>query len=410
MSNDRLGCGVRHNSRPKNVIFFHLPGVGKAHDAAGIRQTSSWNCCRVAARRAGAARHAATHRGTRCGRDGLEFVDGCFCHPPARTRLDRGRYHRCRVSLGRGKLQACERFHGGRVAINVAVTKCGDRLNAALDTESAWPVNMVIRNVIISSTGLDLRDYREAAEEICKRLHLFPVAMEYFEAMGLGATEGSKRKIDEADVYVGIYAHRYGYIEQGHDKSVTEIEFDYAGERNIERLCFVVDPKWPWPPDAWDYKNQEPLQRFKARLGASLIRSQFTTVDDLRVKLMQALVEWKGRHPGSDDVDHDEPPPPAALASLAPPTPPLFVGRGNDLTSLKARLGIGPGAARRAVTVIRGWPGVGKTTLVNALAHDSEVAAAFPDRVLWAAIGQTPNPIGELLAWARALGTVRRIS
>jgi hypothetical protein len=154
---------------------------------------------------------------------------------------------------------------------------------------------MVIRSVIISSTGLDLRDYREAAEEICKRLHLFPVAMEYFEAMGLGATEGSKRKIDEADVYVGIYAHRYGYIEQGHDKSVTEIEFDYAGERNIERLCFVVDPKWPWPPDAWDYKNQEPLQSFKARLSASLIRSQFTTVDDLRVKLMHALVEWKGR-------------------------------------------------------------------------------------------------------------------
>jgi uncharacterized protein DUF4062 len=201
-------------------------------------------------------------------------------------------------------------------------------------------------------------------------------------AARLGATEGSKRKIDEADVYVGIYAHRYGYIEQGHDKSVTEIEFDYAGERNIERLCFVVDPKWPWPPDAWDYKNQEPLQSFKARLGASLIRGQFTTVDDLRVQLMHALVEWKGRHPGSDGVDHDEPAPPAALASLAPPTPPLFIGRGNDLASLKARLGIGPSAARRAVTVIRGWPGVGKTTLVNALAHDSEVAAAFPDKLV----------------------------
>lgn len=262
---------------------------------------------------------------------------------------------------------------------------------------------MVIRSVIISSTGLDLRDYREAAEEICKRLHLFPVAMEYFEAMGLGATEGSKRKIDEADVYVGIYAHRYGYIEQGHDKSVTEIEFDYAGQRNIERLCFLVDPKWPWPPEAWDYKNQERLQSFKSRVDASLIRGQFTTVNDLRVKLMHALFEWKGRHPGSDDADHDEQPP-AAPASLAPPTPPLFIGRENDLASLKARLGIGLGAARRPLTVIRGWPGVGKTTLVNALAHDPEVAAAFPDGVLWAAIGQTPNPIGELLAWARALG------
>jgi hypothetical protein len=80
---------------------------------------------------------------------------------------------------------------------------------------------MVIGKVFISSTGLDLREYREAAEEICKRLELFPVAMEYFEVMGLGASEGSKRKLDTADVYVGIYAHRYGYIENGYDKSVT---------------------------------------------------------------------------------------------------------------------------------------------------------------------------------------------
>ena len=50
--------------------------------------------------------------GTRRGCDGLEFVDGCFCHPPARTRLDHGRDYRCRLSLGRGKLRACERFHG----------------------------------------------------------------------------------------------------------------------------------------------------------------------------------------------------------------------------------------------------------------------------------------------------------
>jgi hypothetical protein len=262
---------------------------------------------------------------------------------------------------------------------------------------------MVIRSVIISSTGLDLKDYREAAEEICKRLHLFPVAMEYFEAMGLGATEGSKHKIDEADVYVGIYAHRYGYIEHDHDKSVTETEFDYAGQRNLERLCFLVDPKWPWPPEAWDYKNQERLQNFKSRLGARLIRGQFTTVDDLRVKLMHALVEWKERHPGNDDADHDEPPP-AAPARLAPPMPSLLIGRENDLGSLKARLGIGPAAARRPLTVIRGWPGVGKTTVVTTLAYDSEVAAAFPDGVLWAALGQTPNPIGQLLSWARALG------
>jgi uncharacterized protein DUF4062/NB-ARC domain-containing protein len=264
-------------------------------------------------------------------------------------------------------------------------------------------IAMPTKTVIISSTGTDLKEYREAAEEICHRVRLFPVAMEYFEAMDAGATEGSKRKVDEADVYVGIYAHRYGYIEPGYDKSVTEVEFDYAGQRKIERLCFVIDPQVPWPPDAIDYKNHERLEQFKSRLTSTMIRGQFTTIDDLRVKLMQALVEWKARHGdidsrGADDAASRPP------QRLAPPQPALVVGRENDFVNVKARLGIGSGNERRAVTVIRGWPGVGKTTFVNALAHDAEIAAAFPDGVLWAVVGQSPNPVGELLGWARTLG------
>ena len=91
-------------------------------------------------------------------------------------------------------------------------------------------------------------------------------------------------------------------------------------------------------------------------------------------------------------------------ATMAPVQPPLIVGREGDLARLKARFGIGPDSVRQPLTVIRGWPGVGKTTLVNALAHDPEVLAAFPDGVLWAAIGQAHDPLGDLLAWAQALG------
>jgi hypothetical protein len=257
--------------------------------------------------------------------------------------------------------------------------------------------------IIISSTGLDLRDYRDAAVEICLRLGLLPIAMEYFEAMGAGATEGSKRKVDQADAYVGIFAHRYGYVEAGHDKSVTEIEFDHAGERGIERLCFLVDPKHPWPPEAWDYKQYEKLQSFKARLGTAVIRGQFTTVDDLRARLTQALVEWKARY-GYEAKAGGDGQPPSALAALAPPAPALLVGRDADVASLKARLGVRPGTKREPLLIIRGWPGVGKTTLVNALAHDAEVKAAFPDGVLWAALGESPNVIGELSRWLTSLG------
>jgi hypothetical protein len=145
-----------------------------------------------------------------------------------------------------------------------------------------------IKRVFISSTGLDLKDYREAARDICLGLQLYPDMMEYFEAMGLGATAGSKKKLEQADLYVGIFAHRYGYIEQGYDRSVTEIEFDYAEERNIERLCFVIDPAHPWPPNAWDAEHNEQMKAFKKRVE-TLIRGQFTTKDSLKALLTQAL-------------------------------------------------------------------------------------------------------------------------
>jgi hypothetical protein len=151
------------------------------------------------------------------------------------------------------------------------------------------PAGPAIKRVFIGSTGKDLRPYREAAREICSKLELFPMMMEDWEAMGLGATAGSKKKLDQADLYVGLFAHRYGYVEQGYDRSVTEIEFDYAGQRTLERLCFMLDPSHPWPQDAADPEHHVQMTAFRQRVER-LIRAQFTTVDDFRVKLMQALI------------------------------------------------------------------------------------------------------------------------
>jgi hypothetical protein len=150
--------------------------------------------------------------------------------------------------------------------------------------------------VFISSTGYDLEDYREAAIDVCNRKGLVPIAMEFFEAMGAGATEGSKSKLDEADVYVGIFAHRYGYVENGYEKSVTEIEWDHAGQHGLERLCFMLEPELPWPINYVDRdSNYERLKAFRKRVNQS-IRSQFTTVDNFSFKLMQALEEWLERY------------------------------------------------------------------------------------------------------------------
>ncbi len=198
-----------------------------------------------------------------------------------------------------------------------------------VDAGSAPPANppapavrKAIKTVFIGSTGLDLHAYREVARDVCLSLQLMPIMMEHFEAMGLGATAGSKKKLDTADLYVGIYAHRYGYIEQGYAKSVTEIEFEHAEARRIERLCFVVDPTYSWPPDSWDAEHHAQMEDFRKRID-KLIRARFTSVDDFRARLMQALIPHVGTAPmpAADPKPIDAAAQPAARPELpvAPP-------------------------------------------------------------------------------------------
>src|SRR5690606_3921004 len=144
--------------------------------------------------------------------------------------------------------------------------------------------------VVIGSTSRDLHPYRLAAIDECNRLGLVPIAMEYFTAIGVGATAGSRRKLDEADVYVGIFAHRYGYVEPGESASVTELEFDHAEKRGLERLCFLSDPAYDDPAllEHAEPEHREHMAALRARVEASVIRDHFTTVLDFRGKVRRA--------------------------------------------------------------------------------------------------------------------------
>lgn len=86
--------------------------------------------------------------------------------------------------------------------------------------------------------------------------------------------------------------------------------------------------------------------------------------------------------------------------NVTPPVPALLIGREDDAHRIKQKLSTRNGGKS---TVIRGWPGVGKTTLVASLASDPEILETFPDGVLWASVGEEPDPIHELAIWARAL-------
>jgi hypothetical protein len=92
---------------------------------------------------------------------------------------------------------------------------------------------------------------------------------------------------------------------------------------------------------------------------------------------------------------------------IAPPFPHLvFVGRDTAVTDVKKKLGVINEGASLPQLIVRGWPGVGKTTLVSVLARDVDVARAYPDGILWTALEkkEMSEIVSIMAGWGRFLG------
>ncbi len=94
-------------------------------------------------------------------------------------------------------------------------------------------------------------------------------------------------------------------------------------------------------------------------------------------------------------LDPAIPPPPAGEYGL--------VGRDELLRNLKKRL-LREGPV--TLSALNGLPGVGKTALATALAHDEEVQAKFSDGILWVGLGNEPDVLGLLSRWGTLLNCV----
>lgn len=148
--------------------------------------------------------------------------------------------------------------------------------------------------VMVSSTARDLPRYREQVNDACLRASMFPKMMEQLPALDADAIAASLAMVDEADVYIGLFAHRYGYIPEGHTKSITEMEYERAVERGIPRLIFLMSDEVPVLPKDYDTGDSaEKLKALKARLKKERVVSFFKSPEDLRGLALHALSEVK---------------------------------------------------------------------------------------------------------------------
>src|ERR1700750_2841725 len=88
-----------------------------------------------------------------------------------------------------------------------------------------------ISKVCISATKQDMDSYRA---DLPDALELIEVAAFLQEQWAEGAGDVvalCRERLDKTDGYVGVFGFRYGWVPNGHDRSITEIEYDHAFDR-----------------------------------------------------------------------------------------------------------------------------------------------------------------------------------
>jgi len=273
--------------------------------------------------------------------------------------------------------------------------------------------------IYVSATYSDLKEHREKVYRVLRQLGHDAVAMEDYVATDQRPLARCLADVEACDLYVGIFAHRYGYIPEHNNperRSITELEYRHAETLGIPRLIFLLDLTAPWLPswiDAFtgDGDQGARIRAFRDELGRERLVSFFANADELAQKASVAVTNHS-RYQLVRDL-------PAVTASemwTIPPPVRLFVGRDEQLAALHDHLA-GQGAATLVPTAaLSGMGGVGKTQLALAYAHryrgeyelgwwvpaESELGILTALGTLGVALGLPPElPPAELAAQVR---------
>ena len=117
--------------------------------------------------------------------------------------------------------------------------------------------------------------------------------MEVFGARPAPAVAESLAEVAKSDLFVGLYAHRYGSLCPGTDVSITEREYEGALTKGMPVFAFLVADDLPWPPKfVEEGPGRRRLLDLKERLRREHIVDSFQSPDDLATKVATSV----GRH------------------------------------------------------------------------------------------------------------------
>lgn len=148
----------------------------------------------------------------------------------------------------------------------------------------------------ISSTLAELSEHRQAVYSAIESLEfgvgvdVEVVHTEALESSGQPSLDVLLNQIQESSLFILLLGWRYGYVPEGEDRSVVEIEYEKAKEAGCAILCFIADETFPVEARFVETgPHASKLRRFKERVARENIVRTFRGPDDLAKEVAIAV-------------------------------------------------------------------------------------------------------------------------
>jgi hypothetical protein len=244
--------------------------------------------------------------------------------------------------------------------------------------------------IYISSTFADLEQHREKVYRALRALRHDVIAMEDYVAADKRPLEQCLEDVRGADIYVGIFAWRYGYVpktDNPEKKSITELEMREAERFEKPRLIFLLKDDALWRPTMSDMGtgDNEGGARIKAlreELKQDRLAGMFETPEDLAIRVVTAVGGWQMESSITEPIAVTRP---GARATPRKRYPNLWV------PGSKLRIRFLEGSAslqRRVLRFAQLWSAYANVSFEAKREEGAEVRIAFRERDgAWAYLG-----------------------
>ena len=268
----------------------------------------------------------------------------------------------------------------------------------------------------VSSTFVDLKDHRAHVISSLRRAGFQVDPMEDWTADSDEPKKFSQDRLNDCDLCILIVAFRRGYVPEGENLSITQLEYETALKQGIDILPFMLDEKAPWWGNFDERKEDREIVKWRADLRKRHGVEPFN-LEPRSIDMTGALGRWLAKRPVPPAVESPSAPtkiiwdiskdkdgsPYPGLMHFTRKYARVFFGRDDEIREILYRMQKPEGR----FIIISGDSGVGKSSVVDAGISPKLEDGTLPDGESCVTVRMVPGQGSEPFdAFMTALGSL----